>query len=166
MWESGRLEAAPDGEGRRITYRRTNQQNNTNIIELPPVFNNTPLNELIFRKAFTKFNDLYIGDLEWVANNIGMRNSSSCYCSWCEHLQATFGNGMGIVRTRESLDRDYETFKENLKKAIEKKNKTLPTNHNGVSKYPLLKIDPAKLVLPTLHCENFPTVVFALKIRI
>jgi hypothetical protein len=150
MWESGRLEAAPDGEGRRITYRRTNQQNNTNIIELLPIFKNSPLEELIFRKAFTRFNDLCIGDLEWVANNISMQNSASCSCSWCKHLQATFGNGVGIVRTRESLDRDYAIFKANLKKGIEKKNKNLPANHNGASKYPLLKVDRAKIFLPTL----------------
>jgi hypothetical protein len=75
------LQISPVGVGKRIKYRcvpgRCKQQQKCNptqlhIKELSEVFNDVELTELRVAKSVSKFNDYYFGDLEFLANMIGM----------------------------------------------------------------------------------------------
>jgi hypothetical protein len=116
-------------------------------------FNSEQVSDLHWIIAVSHFNDLYVADLELLANLIGMLNCGSNNCCWCEQRQGKFGEGLGTKRTRASLDAHFRTYQAREEAGIRKGNKSKPKAVFGVTKYPLLGIDPAKVLIPSLHCE-------------
>jgi hypothetical protein len=83
------LQTSPAGLGKRIKYQcipgRCKQQQNCNpaqshIKELSEVFNDIELTELRVTKAVSKCNDYNLGDLEFLANMIGMLHCTGANC--------------------------------------------------------------------------------------
>jgi hypothetical protein len=150
--ETLRIEASPDGIGRRLLWKLKNETQEY-VRELADKFHcDSPWN-LTYLKSVTEFNDLYVGDLEYVCTLIGMNNCAGSSCAWCELRQGLFGTGKGSERTRESIDADFQTHLRNrrLDEGRGLKAKTKPVH--GVQSHWLLNIDPRKIIIPTLHVE-------------
>jgi hypothetical protein len=101
----------------------------------------------------TEFNDLYVGNLEYVCTLIGMSNCAGSSCAWCELWQGLFGTGKGNERTCETINANFQTHLQNRRLDDEKgvKSKTKPVH--GVQSYWLLSIHPKKIIIPTLHID-------------
>jgi hypothetical protein len=110
---------------------------------------------IILTVAVSKFNDLYLGDIKFFAYLLGMVNSDTCWCLHCKRVQSQFGSGQfdpNEIRTQANLQECLKTFQQIVKDA-QANAKKIPNNHLGVNDCPLQTIDPAKLMLSTLHCE-------------
>jgi hypothetical protein len=150
-----------DGIGRELRFcckqgtcrQEQNCEEQPHTKALDTCFNSEKVSDLHWSLAVSHFNDLYVADLELLANLIGMLNCGSNNCCWCEQRQGKFGEGLGTKRTRASLDAHFRTYQAREQAGIEKGNKTKPKAVYGVTKYPLLGIDPAKVLIPSLHCE-------------
>jgi hypothetical protein len=151
--ETLRIEASPDGIGRRLLWKIKNGEGQEHVRELEHKFHSESPWNLTYIKSVTEFNDLYVGDLEYVATLIGMNNCAGSSCAWCELRQGLFGTGKGKERTRQTIDADFQTHLENRRLEEERglKSKTKPVH--GVQSHWLLNIDPRKIVIPTLHVE-------------
>jgi hypothetical protein len=115
-----------------------------------PVFEGVPYFELAARVVISAFNELFIGDLAFLAMLIGMNNSSGQHCLICmmkkrqfncEHTQLT-------PRTKESLAECLERYM----MLVDDTSKRPPPNYNGVNAKGLWDIDPQCIVIPILHC--------------
>jgi hypothetical protein len=150
--ETLRIEASPDGIGRRLVWKLKNEAQE-HVRELDEKFHGEYPWNLTYLKSVTEFNDLYVGDLEYVCTLIGMNNCAGSSCAWCELRQGLFGTGKGKERTRATIDADYQTHLRNRRLDEEKglKSKTKPVH--GVQSHWLLNIDPRKIIIPTLHVE-------------
>ncbi len=148
--ETLRIEASPDGIGRRLVWKLKNEAQE-HVRELDEKFHGEYPWNLTYLKSVTEFNDLYVGDLEYVCTLIGMNNCAGSSCAWCELRQGLFGTGKGKERTRATIDADYQTHLRNRRLDKEKglKLKTKPVH--GVQSHWLLNIDPRKIIIPTLH---------------
>jgi hypothetical protein len=150
-----------DGMGRELRFcckegtcrQEQNCEEQAHIKALDTCFNSENVSDLHWIVAVSHFNDLYVADLELLANLIGMLNCGSNNCCWCEQRQGKFGEGLGTKRTRASLDAHFRTYQAREEAGIRKGNKGKPKAVYGVTKYPLLGIDPAKVLIPSLHCE-------------
>jgi hypothetical protein len=114
------------------------------------IFQGVPFFELSARIVISCFNELFIGDLAFLAMLIGMNNSSGAHCLICmlkksefncEHTQLT-------PRTKQSLAHCLEEYMVLVNNPTRK----APPNYKGVNGQGLWDIDPQRIVIPILHC--------------
>jgi hypothetical protein len=98
-------------------------------------------------KTISQFFDFYIGDLAFLALILGLVNSDSYWCVLCSLNGRTFN--CDEEQVEEKL-RTMENIRELLVQYIESGEKT--PNILGVNSKPLLPVDPARLIVPILHC--------------
>ena len=76
------------------------------IKDLPPMFDMMCTKEEIrCYRAISSFNEFHIGDLEFLANQAGMKNSSSKWCIFCQTKGKDWGKGETVqtdTRTKEN----------------------------------------------------------------
>jgi hypothetical protein len=115
-----------------------------------PVLRHVPFFELGAKVVISTFNELFIGDLAFLAMLIGMNNSSGAHCLICmlkksqfncEHTQLT-------PRTKESLAECLEEYMV----LVNHPTKKAPPNYNGVNGPGMWDVDPQRIVIPILHC--------------
>jgi hypothetical protein len=92
------IEASTDGIGRRLLWKLKNETQEY-VRELADKFHCESTWNLTYLKSVTEFNDLYVGDLEYVCTLIGMNNCAGSSCAWCELRQGLFGTGKGGEQT-------------------------------------------------------------------
>jgi hypothetical protein len=114
----------------------------THKLPVPLTFHDHQISSLHVTRTISVINDRYAGDLEWVANNIGMLNCGGCHCPLCDKVAVDFGTGKGngwTTETMKSCCRQYLLKEERARlRGSMKKLKAV----GGVSIYPLLNIDP------------------------
>jgi hypothetical protein len=72
------IEASPDCVGHRLLWKVGDEEQ---VKELNVKFHsNSPWN-LTYLKSVSKFNDLYVGDLEYICMLIGMNNCAGLSCA-------------------------------------------------------------------------------------
>ncbi len=148
--ETLRIEASPDGVGRRLLWKVGNEEQ---VRELDPKFHSDSPWNLTYLKSVSEFNDLYVGDLEYVCTLIGMNNCAGSSCAWCDLRQGLFGTGKGNERTRQTIDAHYQQHLAKRRVDEERGNKSKTKPVCGVQSHWLLSIDPRKIIIPTLHVE-------------
>jgi hypothetical protein len=99
----------------------------------------------------SRFNELFIGDLAFLAMLIGMNSSSGTHCLLCMKSKAEFNcNHQSLVpRTKESLRECLEQYLLLVQNSTSAKP---PANSKGVNSQGLLDVDPQRIVIPILHC--------------
>jgi hypothetical protein len=114
------------------------------------VFANIPYFELSAKIVITTFNELFIGDLAFLAMLIGMNNSSGDHCLLCMFKGRQFNCNHNSItkRTRESLVDCLEQYM----LLAGHPTKEPPNNVNGVNSTGLWDIDPQRIIIPILHC--------------
>ena len=145
------IEPAVDGTGWRLCCKIPGT-GDVQCCDLDAKFNN--IDDLKFVKSVTEFNNLHAGDLDHMCNLIGMLNCSGSSCPWRLNSENKFGEGQGKVRPRENIDSDCTTFLCNTIKDLTRKRKSKTSPVNGVQSRWLMKLDPAKILAPTLHVET------------
>lgn len=120
-------------------------------ISLKEPFNDVPYFELATVMTVSRFNELFIGDLAFLAMLIGMNNSSGTHCLLCMKSKAEFNcNHQSLVpRTKESLRECLEQYLLLVQNSTSAKP---PANSKGVNSQGLLDVDPQRIVIPILHC--------------
>jgi hypothetical protein len=115
-----------------------------------PVFFNVPYFELEAQVIITTFNELFIGDLAFLAMLIGMNNSSAAHCLLCMFKGSQFNcNHNSLMRrTKEKLEECLEEYI----LACSHPTKRSPANIMGVNSPGLWNIDPQRIIIPILHC--------------
>jgi hypothetical protein len=116
-----------------------------------PIFEGVHYFELGARVTISTFNELFIGDLAFLAMLIGMNNSSGAHCLMCMMGRSEFNCPLHeqlVFRTKEKLEECLEQFillnSNNQRKG--------PPNYKGVNGKGLWDIDPQRIVIPILHC--------------
>jgi hypothetical protein len=125
------------------------------IIDISGDFQELPAHQLSVKMIVTNFHDFYVGDLQFLANLLGMTNSERYHCLMCEMTADKFNlpNNNTVIdkkRTIYSLQHCLRQFELSLANATNRKTK--PANYKGVNQHPLLDVDPQRLVVPILHC--------------
>jgi hypothetical protein len=135
------IEASPDGIGRWLLWKLKNEGQEY-VRELEDKFHCESPWDLTYIKSATEFNDMYVGNLEYVCTLIGMNNCAGSSCTWCELQQGLFGIGKGNERTRETINATFQTHLQNRRLDDEKgvTSKTKPVH--GVQLHWFLNIDP------------------------
>jgi len=108
------------------------------------------LTDLRASKIITNFNDLYVGDLAFLAMAIGMNNSAGAHCIQCLRKAADFNCDQihpQDVRTKASLTECLNEFNTQRLRIRSVR------NHKGVNSIGLLDIDPQRIIVPILHCS-------------
>jgi hypothetical protein len=120
-------------------------------ISLKEPLNDVPYFELATVMTVSRFNELFIGDLAFLAMLIGMNNSSGTHCLICMKSRAEFNcNHQSLVpRTKESLRECLEQYLLLVQNSTSAKP---PANSKGVNSQGLLDVDPQRIVIPILHC--------------
>jgi hypothetical protein len=117
-----------------------------------PVFADVPFFELGAKVVISSFNELFIGDLAFLAMLIGMNNSSGAHCLMCLSKGADFNcphaDTMAQLRTKASLVECLEKYM----LLWSDPSKKGPPNYKGVNCSGLLDIDPQRIIIPILHC--------------
>jgi hypothetical protein len=115
-----------------------------------PVFQDVPFFELGAKVTVTSFNELFIGDLAFLAMLVGMNNSSGSHCLMCVRKSSDFNcnHNQLIRRTKASLVHSLEQYM----LLANNPNRKAPANFNGVNSKGLWDIDPQRIVIPILHC--------------
>jgi hypothetical protein len=133
------IEASPDGIGHQLLWKLKNE-GQEHVRELEDQFHFGPPWNLTYLKSMTEFNDLYVGNLEYVCTLIGMNNCAGLSCARWELWQCLFGTGKDMERTRQTINADYQMQLQNRRADKEKglKSKTKPVH--GVQSHWLLKI--------------------------
>ena len=115
------------------------------------MFADVPYFELAAKVVINSFNELYIGDLAFLAMLIGMNNSSGAHCLVCTSKASEFNCPLHtelVPRTKESL---VECLEQYMLLASHPTRKA-PANYKGVNTEGLWNIDPQRIVIPILHC--------------
>jgi hypothetical protein len=116
-----------------------------------PVFLGVPYFQLTAKITVSCFNELFIGDLAFLAMLIRMNNSSGNHCLMCTLKGNEFNCDHGTIlnpRTKESLVECLEQFMI-LNSHPTRKG---PANYKGINGPGLWDIDPQRIVIPILHC--------------
>ena len=116
-----------------------------------PVFQGAQWFELGAKVVITTFNELFIGDLAFLAMLIGMNHSSASHdCLLCLAKASQFNcNHQKLtMRTKESLRQCCEEY---MLIMLDPKRRT-PPNYQGVNGKGLVDIDPQRIIIPILHC--------------
>jgi hypothetical protein len=101
---------AADKHSKGGTWKLTNGSSFT--IDLHEMFDSCKQSELSWYIGITAFNDFHIGDLEFVNNELGQVNSSSCWCPYCPLRKGMWGKGcIGVQRTEVSQLKALYNFK-------------------------------------------------------
>jgi hypothetical protein len=111
-----------------------------------PVFYNIPYFELGAKLVISSFNELFIGDLAFLAMLIGMDNSSMHHCLLCTSKRSDFNCSHDnlTMRTKETIADCFQRFEKVTTKS--------QVNVMGVNRKGLWDIDPKRIVVPVLHC--------------
>ena len=120
-------------------------------VDLSTHFKDVPWHQLQVKLAVSAFHDYYVGDLAFLAMLLGMNNSERNYCLLCDTKGANFNCQEVATRARtvQSLLDCREQHEQNLATC---QTKLKPANHHGVNTHPLLDVDPARVIVPILHC--------------
>jgi hypothetical protein len=118
-----------------------------------PVFNGVKYFELGAKIVISKFNELFIGDLAFLAMLIGMNHSAGDHCLMCKLKGSEFNCTHSDVnllelRTKESV---VECLEEYMLLASHPTRKP-PANYFGVNCVGLWDINPQRIIIPILHC--------------
>lgn len=116
-----------------------------------PVFKDVKWADLSAKLVISSFNELFIGDLAFLAMLIGMNHSAGSHCLMCLSKASEFNNPPGReleIRSRESLVECLEQYIL-LHSHPTKKG---PPNYQGVNSSGLWDIDPQRIIIPVLHC--------------
>ena len=97
----------------------------------------------------TNFNDLYVGDLAFLAMAIGMNNSAGAHCIQCVKKASDFN--CDVIRPEDVRTKASLTACLNRYNTLRLTNKGVQ-NHKGVNTVGLLDIDPQRIIVPILHC--------------
>jgi hypothetical protein len=148
-----RIQMLPDGVGKQLTYQcllgkcKQPQQCHNGLMytrELPPIYHDYQIGSLRVTRSISVINDRYVGDLEWVANNIGMLNCGGRHCPLCD--KTVFGTGKGNDRTTETIQsccREYLLKEERARqrgstektKSSKRRQHIPPTGHQPAENY-------------------------------
>jgi hypothetical protein len=112
-------------------------------------FGSIPFYELQARMVVSNFNELFIGDLAFLAMLVGMNNSAGQHCLLCMHRAKDFNcpHTSLVPRTKAKLEEclaEYMTLSATQRKP--------PPNYRGVNGAGLWDIDPQRVIVPILHC--------------
>jgi hypothetical protein len=116
-----------------------------------PAFKGLPFFELRAKLVITTFNELFIGDLAFLAMLIGMNKSSGAHCLMCMFKGSQFNCPQHTVlpmRTKEALVECLEQYMLLSSHPTRK----APPNYKGVNGPGLWNIDPQRIIIPILHC--------------
>jgi hypothetical protein len=127
------------------------EQNYGSIRIDDPVFFNVPFFELGTKLVISSFNELFIGDLAFLAMLIGMNHSSSAHCLMCMLKKSEFNCAHGdlVLRTKETMEHCLEQY---LLLVANRNRRAAPPNYMGVNAVGLWDIDPQRIIIPILHC--------------
>ena len=116
-----------------------------------PVFNGVQYFELGAKVVISKFNELFIGDLAFLAMLIGMTNSAGDHCLMCMLKGSEFNCSATdmTLRTKESI---VECLEQYMLVTADAQKKNKPANYYGVNGAGLWDIDPQRILIPILHC--------------
>jgi hypothetical protein len=117
-----------------------------------PVFDGVKHFQLGAKVVISTFNELFIGNLAFLAMLIGMNNSSGAHCLMCMMTRSEFNCPLHHqleLRTKEKLVECLEQF---ILLSNNNNRKQGPANYKGVNANGLWDIDPQQIVLPILHC--------------
>jgi hypothetical protein len=108
-----------------------------------------PYFHLRAKLVVSTFNELFIGDLAFLAMLVGMNNSSGSHCLLCMHKASNFNCPHTSLepRTKGKLEEclaEYMTKTQTMA--------TPPPNYRGVNGPGLWDIDPQRVIVPILHC--------------
>ena len=133
-----------------LTYNVGAQQRTINIRDYFDTDSATfSFRDVAVIKVISNFNDLYVGDLAFLAMTIGMNNSSGAHCIHCKRKAREFNCNQiqgHEIRTKASLT---ECLNQHNTNSLARKS---VRNHLGVNTVGLLDIDPKQIVVPILHC--------------
>jgi hypothetical protein len=139
-----------------MTYSYGDNDASQRTIVLEDPFEGVEFFHLDAKVVVSCFNQLYIGDLAFLALLLGMNHSSGAWCLLCKLLGAQFNPGPDKAppqaRTKETLKECLAKFVERCQKCKDKNLKEKPTNEKGVNCSGLLDIDPERIIVPILHC--------------
>jgi hypothetical protein len=127
------------------------QQETFGSIEIKdPVFDGIPYFQLAAKVVISTFNELFIGDLAFLAMLIGMNNSSGAHCLICMLKKSDFNcdHTQLTPRTKESLAECLEEYM----LLVNHPTRKAPPNFNGINGPGLWDVDPQRIVIPILHC--------------
>ena len=115
-----------------------------------PIFVGVPVYELGAKVTISEFNELFIGDLAFLAMLIGMNHSSGSHCLLCKLKGSEFNceHSLLALRTKETLVECLEEYM----LLSSRPNRRAPPNVMGVNGPGLWDIDPQRIIIPILHC--------------
>jgi hypothetical protein len=119
-----------------------------------PIFDGVKHFELGAKLVISTFNELFIGDLAFLAMLVGMNNSSGAHCLMCMMTRSELNCPLHHqleLRTKEKLVECLEQFIL-LSNNNNNNRKQGPANYKGVNAAGLWDIDPQRILIPILHC--------------
>jgi hypothetical protein len=116
-----------------------------------PVFLGVRFFELGANVVINEFNELFIGDLAFLAMLIGMNHSAGDHCLMCTLKESEFNCSATdmTLRTKESV---VECLEQYMLVMADSQRKNKPANYYGVNGAGLWDIDPQRILIPILHC--------------
>lgn len=116
-----------------------------------PVFQDVECANLAATLVISSFNELFIGDLAFLAMLIGMNHSAGSHCLMCMAKAREFNNPPEQQLEMRSRDKLVECLEQYvlLHSHATKKG---PPNYQGVNSRGLWDIDPQRIIIPVLHC--------------
>jgi hypothetical protein len=115
------------------------------------LFIGVPFFELRAQLVITTFNELFIGDLAFLAMLIGMNKSSGAHCLMCMFKASEFNCPVHTALPLRSKEGLVECLEQYLILASHPSKKA-PPNYKGVNGVGLWNIDPQRIIIPILHC--------------
>jgi hypothetical protein len=116
-----------------------------------PVFSGIPFFHLRSKVVISTFNELFIGDLAFLAMLIGMNKSSGAHCLMCMLKGSEFNCPLHTVLPRRTKEALVECLEQYMLLASHPTRKA-PPNYKGVNGPGLWDIDPQRIIIPILHC--------------
>jgi hypothetical protein len=108
-----------------------------------------PYFELKAHLVVSRFNELVVGDLAFLAMILGMNNSSGYRCVLCTKTGAKFNCDHNSLepRTKALMEACLAKYMD-----LSRNETNPPPNYKGVNAEGLWDVDPRQLVVPILHC--------------
>jgi hypothetical protein len=102
------------------------------------------------KRVVSNFYGLYIGDITFLATILGMESSEAHWCLLCATGTKDFNCDLeDCVRKQRTVQNMYTCLLQYLHKA---RNSQSVKNVDGVNNTRLIPVDPAKILVPILHC--------------
>jgi hypothetical protein len=110
-------------------------------------------NLVIATKVMSKWNDLYVGDLAFLALCLGMVSSNSCHCIFCERNGRTFNCDCHAEeqRANDKILTCHLEFEADFQRHELRRTKQTINNVKGINSQFSLPINPIKIIVPILH---------------